>query len=383
MHVEPGDGAGDGDEQHDLEEDGEPAELDGAVRRFRRARGDQLRAGDDRGDVLVHRLGQRPVVGGKGRERRIEAERLATEVEEAERAGGTVRRERGDQRRRLFAADRVVDQGHAAREDAEVAAVALLDPVDLARVARAAELIQQQPLLGGAHPELEHPLEEEEVGLDQPVEGIEGGRKARRILGELVEVGDDDRRARRRVGGEGLRQDGEIAGRLQRARDRRGQDGAYPDTRRDDPSLPVEVGGQRRDHAAQLRNLLLGKAVPFQRVQAGREQIGGGAQNMGLGLAFRFALGVGQERAVRGDLRRGLGDDPRFGDRRHGLVDDRGLRRIDVAQDHPADDAGRDGKRRDAEERGEQPARDAEASEHRESRTPVGIERQSTAQCRA
>ena len=51
------------------------------------------------------------------------------------------------------------------------------------------------------------------------------------------------------------------------------------------------------------------------------------------------------------------------------------LRRTSQA-DHP----GSDGESRDAGERGEQSARDAEAPEHRGSRTPVGIERQSAAE---
>ena len=381
VHVEPGDGDRYGDEEHDLEQQGEPAELDGAVRRLGRIRGDQLRARDDGGDVLVHPLGQREVVVGKGRERRIEGERLATHIEEAQGAGRPVGRERGHQRPGLrAAAGRVVDQGHPAREDALVAAVALLDPPDLVRILGAPELVQQQTLLGRAHPELEHPLQQEQVGLDQPVEGIQRGRQARGVFDELVEVGDDDGRTRCRVGSERLRQARELAGRIQRARDRFGQGGIHPDTRRDDPVLPVEIGGQGRDHPPELDDLLLREAVPLQRIEAGGEQIGGGTENAGLDPPLALGLGRGKERAVRGDLRRGLGDDAPLGDRRHGLIDDRGLGGVDVAQDDPADDPGGDGESRHDCERGEQAACDPETAEHPEIKTPVGIERQSAAE---
>ena len=382
MHVEPGDGARDGDEQHDLEQDGEAAELDGAVRRLGCVGSDLLRAGDDRGDTLVHPVRQRAVVVRQGGERRIEVQRPAALVEEADGAGRPVGRQCGDQPLPLLAADRVVDQGHAALQDAEVAAVALLDPADLAGIARAAELVQQQTLLGGAHPELEHPLQQEQIRLDQPVEGIQHGREACGVFGELVEIGDDNCRPRRRVGGECLGKRGELPGHIQRARDRGSQDRVHTDPRLDDLVLPIEVGRERRYHAPNLGHLLFGEAVTLQSIEAGGEQIGRGPQDIGLSLPLRLAFSRGEQGTVRRNLRGGLGDDPPLGDRRQSLVDDRRLRSVDVAQDDPADDPGCDGEGRHPRKRGEQAACNAEAAEHRESRTPVGIERQSAASCR-
>ena len=380
MDVEPGDGNRDGDEEHDLEQHREPAELDGAVGRLRCIRSNHLGAGNDRGDTVVHLLGQRAIVVGQSGERHVKVQRPATLVEQAQGAGRPVGCQRGDQPPRLLAADRIVDQGHPARQDAQVAAVAALDPCDLGGIARAAELVEQQPLLGGAHPELEHSLQQEEIGLDQPVEGVQHGRPPLGLLGKLVEIGDDNRCTRCRVGGEGLRQDGKLAGRIQRPCDRGGEDGIHFDTCGDDLVLPLEICRERRHHAPELGDFLFGEAVSLQRIEASREQIGRGAKNLGLGLPLALGFCRGQKGAVRADLGRGLGDDAAFGDRRHGLVDDGRLRGVDVAQDDPADNPGCDGESCDAGERSEQAARDAEAAEHRQIRTPVGIERQSASE---
>ena len=245
MDVEPGDGARDGDEEHDLEQDGEATELDGAVRRLGCVGGDHLGAGNHCGDALVHPVGQGEVVIGQSGKRHVEVQGSATLVEQAQGAGRPVGRQRGDQPLRLLAADGVVDQGHPARQDAQVSAVAPLDPLDLGRIAGAAELVEQQPLFGGAHSELEHSLEQEEIGLDQPVEGVQHGRPPLGLLGKLVEIGDNDRCARSRVGGEGLRQDGELAGRIQRARNRGGEDGTHPDACGDDFVLSLEICRER------------------------------------------------------------------------------------------------------------------------------------------
>ena len=203
------------------------------------------------------------------------------------------------------------------------------------------------------------------------------------VLDKLVEVGDDDSRTGRRVGRERLGKRGEFAGRVQRACDRGCQDGIHLDTRRDDLVLSLQVGRQSRYHAADFGDFPFGEAVPLQRIETGGEQIGRGAENVGLGPSLGLALGSGELGAVRGNLSRGLGDDPAFGDCRHGLVDDGRLGSIDVAQDDPADNSGCDRESRDAGEGSEQAARDAEAAEHRQIRTLVGIERQSASECRS
>ena len=114
MDVEPGNGDRDRDEQHDLEQDGEAAELDGTIRRRGCVGGDLLGTGDDRRDALVHPVGQGAVVVRQDRERCIEVQRPAALAEQAERAGRPVGGERGDERPRLLAADRVIDQRYPA-----------------------------------------------------------------------------------------------------------------------------------------------------------------------------------------------------------------------------------------------------------------------------
>ncbi len=182
------------------------------------------------------------------------------------------------------------------------------------------------------------------------------------VLDQLVEIRDHRRGAGGRIGDQGLRETREFLRRAQGIIDGAIEALAQGNAASHQVVLLAQVGKQTNDPLPQAFRLGAVESISLDPRQLGFQLGGARGQSAGFLKSGVVGLGPGQKRPAGDDLSRDARDFLGVGRGRQRPLGDRGLRGVDVAQDHPADRPGGERQHGDTGEGDEQPARDPQSS---------------------